>query len=143
MKWRELHRLLVTTREEMVVTGRHPVLGDVAWIASAEGLNRYDGTGANTATWYPDGDEILAGPVPVSTAEEEAQASRGRLRAKIQQLVEDAGGEVYEIGHAHGGNVFRLQRGLPPERVNDGWLAVTERAIDGVMDLIEGKAVAE
>lgn len=64
--WRELHPHLRHTGTSVTVTARHEVPGDLEWTASGMGLHRFDEHGVDTATWYPDGNEVLTLAEPIT-----------------------------------------------------------------------------
>ncbi len=58
------------------------------------------------------------------------------LHQAVEGVVEEAAGEIYEIGHAHGGNAHRASLGLRAERTNEGWGPVAGKAVDRILDAI-------
>ncbi|MGI5247561.1 hypothetical protein [Dactylosporangium sp. CA-139066] len=67
--WYDLYHHLAATGGTMTVRGVPEQLDcePIEWVASARGLNRYDGDGESTATWYPDAGDVLLAPesIPV------------------------------------------------------------------------------
>lgn len=59
-------------------------------------------------------EKVLAHVVATFTPKDGAE-----LRAKVEELA----GEIYEVGHAHGGNVMRISN---PLRADEGWFRYFE-----------------
>ncbi len=70
----------------------------------------------------------------------ETDTERVDLREQVRRLVEQAAGDAYEVGHAHGGNVDRRKRGLPAERTDEGWQDPSDRAVDAIMAVLAAAA---
>jgi hypothetical protein len=64
----------------------------------------------------------------------------GTLATTIRSLIDQAAGDAYEIGHAHGGNLRLLMIGEEPQRVDEGWGTPAHRASDDVLAVIQAAA---
>lgn len=65
------------------------------------------------------------------------------LYKAVETVVQAAAGEIYEIGHAHGGNAHRASMGLRAERTNEGWGPVAGTAVEEILDAIRTAAAGD
>ncbi len=59
--------------------------------------------------------------------------SKPTLKELIKEIIEDACGDSYEVGHTHGMNPFRHLIGGKPERVDEGWGKYASRAASRII----------